>query len=494
MACTGGEVPVHSCRDELCFVLEHLVLPRLSVADLGRLSCTCKALREAVLRPPATALQQAAAASLGPLHPAAKSTSAPLLQEALRRQATARHNLATGACLHHRLYGPSFHYCVLSPCSDELVGTGEDIENPPLEICNLSTGCVRQLGNIDCFAGLQWSADSCYIVTVTFEKGKTLWCKLDADDGSRCTLMCLEGMHCFDGPASVLSSYGSFLAVPSFPGTDKACALSVQDQEGQEVLSCCNPRAQFGVWSPQAWCWSPHQDGQLALIEQRTTGGRLRIEDLGMQQSILLGPVHQHELGIAAWEPLCQLLAVQHDLKGKLDIRLLNTHSGLEVCRISLPNPCHRLRVAIAVTGLVSVCRDRKVHIIDPTPGHQLFILDLNVDPDGHPKLAQSRYTVAAWSLDGQMLAVCMGFCLVPASGDLDDELLPGSWLGVFDARSWLQLARYYSPSHDVWGMQWSADSHSIVVQASTRSFYHISDTFVINLLDPKKIYSRVSQ
>lgn len=480
MASLGHSEPAHIQADELCSVIEHLMSPRLSVTDLGRLACTCKGLRQAVLRPPTTALQQAAAKALGSLHPAINSSAAAPLQEALRRQAAARRNLVAGVCSQRQIYGSSFHRRVES--SSTLVGADDGVESPPREVWNRSCSCVSHKGggNIE---DLQWSADSSSTVTLTMEKQKTEWCEHELANGSDRTLLCLDKR--LEGYAGFLSRHGSFLAVPS-PQSNGSCRLSVISQEGQEVFSCCTNSPRLRVRSDRAWHWHPHQPDKLALVEKTSAASsRLRIEDISLRQSMLLGPVHIHELGIAAWEPLCELMAVRYSLKSMLYIGLVDTRTGLEVCKILLPYLSFRLGVTISVTGLVAVGQDCKVNVIDSTTKSRPFTLNLNADPDGQSELARYRFTTTAWSLDGHMLAIGMAFCM--GEEGLYDDRVRVSWLGVYDTGSWDQLARFYFPDHDVVAIHWSADSTYVVVEAALKRFCEIGDIFLIDFLDPQK-------
>ena len=84
-------------------LLQSAVLPHLSAADLGHLTCTCRHMLAVVSELDAATWHQAAAAVLLPQHPALHAAtfgltdSAALLRSALQRYSYAREGLLDGS-------------------------------------------------------------------------------------------------------------------------------------------------------------------------------------------------------------------------------------------------------------------------------------------------------------------------------------------------------------------------------------------------------------
>ena len=81
---------------ELHTVLQHHVLPLLSVHDLGRLSCTCSPLRNSVAEVDIRLWRSGAAAVLPPAHPSLEAADLATVRRALLRCTGALRNLAAG--------------------------------------------------------------------------------------------------------------------------------------------------------------------------------------------------------------------------------------------------------------------------------------------------------------------------------------------------------------------------------------------------------------
>ena len=80
---------------QLQLPIRDIVLPKLTALSLSRLACTCRELRALVHSASDVTLPQwqAQAGLLGGVHPAARSTSAPEILQALNQQARVRANL-----------------------------------------------------------------------------------------------------------------------------------------------------------------------------------------------------------------------------------------------------------------------------------------------------------------------------------------------------------------------------------------------------------------